>query len=305
MEISFFKAFFKDFFIFFHKNYFSTGNDLKIFPIYGNLMLPAKKEQGGFCDLEKKIKVLLADNSESFGLTCAARMRTHGLEVETTEKDGKALVESIVHKKPDVVIMDFFLPRMDAIGVMSSIHAMKLPQTPQFMVMSAFDNSKLEREAIQAGADYYFLKPFDADEMACRILALSSFEDNIEPFRQNTNTNSLEIRVTEILHQIGVPAHIKGYQYLRDSILMAIDDDDIINAVTKRLYPAVAKKHGTTSSRVERAIRHAIEVAWDRGDIDVLNSYFGYTIHNDRGKPTNSEFVAMISDKFRLQLKIS
>ena len=254
--------------------------------------------------MEKKIKVLLADNSESFGLTCAARMRTHGLEVETTEKDGKALVESIVHKKPDVVIMDFFLPRMDAIGVMSSINAMNLSQTPQFMVLSAFDISKLVREAIQAGADYYFLKPFDADEMACRILTLASFEDNIEPF-QRKNNNSLEIRVTEILHQIGVPAHIKGYQYLRDSILMAINDDDIINAVTKRLYPAVAKKHGTTSSRVERAIRHAIEVAWDRGDIDVLNSYFGYTIHNDRGKPTNSEFVAMISDKFRLQLKIS
>ena len=121
----------------------------------------------------------------------------------------------------------------------------------------------------------------------------------------NAAGNNLEIRVTEILHQIGVPAHIKGYQYLRDSILMAIEDDGIINAVTKRLYPAVAKKHSTTSSRVERAIRHAIEVAWDRGDVDVLNSYFGYTIHTDRGKPTNSEFVAMISDKFRLQLKIS
>ena len=116
--------------------------------------------------------------------------------------------------------------------------------------------------------------------------------------------HDLEKDVTDMIHEIGVPAHIKGYQYLRDAILMAIDDDDIINAVTKRLYPAVAKKHGTTSSRVERAIRHAIEVAWDRGDVDVLNSYFGYTIHNGRGKPTNSEFIAMISDKFRLQLKI-
>ena len=255
--------------------------------------------------MDKKIKVLLADNSENFGMFCAARMRAHGLEVETSEKDGKTVVENIVHKNPDVVIMDFFLPQMDAIGVMNTIRTLKLPQTPQFMIMSAFDNDKLEREAIGAGADYYFLKPFDADEMANRILTLSSFGNNIEPLRRNENNSNLEIRITEILHQIGVPAHIKGYQYLRDSILMAINDDEIINAVTKRLYPAVAKKHGTTSSRVERAIRHAIEVAWDRGDVDVLNSYFGYTIHTDRGKPTNSEFVAMISDKFRLQLKIS
>lgn len=255
--------------------------------------------------MEKKIKVLLADNSESFGIPCAARMRSHGLEVDLTEKDGKSVVDSISQKKPDVVILDFFLPRLDAIGVMNSVRSMNLPYTPQFMVMSGFDNPNLEREAIEAGAAYYFLKPFDANEMAVRILSLSS-KENIEPIRHSANGNTnLEIRVTDILHQIGVPAHIKGYQYLRDSIMMAIEDEEIINAVTKRLYPAVAKKHGTTSSRVERAIRHAIEVAWDRGDVDVLNSYFGYTIHNERGKPTNSEFVAMISDKFRLQLKIS
>lgn len=260
--------------------------------------------------MEKKLKVLLADNSESFGIPCATRMRAHGLEVEPLEKDGKVLLNAIVDVKPDVVILDFFLPRLDAIGVISNVHAMKLSPLPQFMVMSSFDNGNLEREAMEAGADYYFLKPFDFDEMAMRILSLSS-KGKIEPFRRTTNgtgpsgNNSLEISVTEIIHQIGVPAHIKGYQYLRDSILLAIEDESIINAVTKRLYPAVAKKHGTTSSRVERAIRHAIEVAWDRGDVDVLNSYFGYTIHNERGKPTNSEFIAMISDKFRLQLKIS
>ena len=177
------------------------------------------------------------------------------------------------------------------------------------MIMSSFDNPNLEREALLAGADYYFLKPFDADEMAERILSLNG-KSRVEMIKrnqlqQNLQNGSIEMRVTEIIHQIGVPAHIKGYQYLRDAIIMAINDDDIINAVTKRLYPAVAKKHGTTSSRVERAIRHAIEVAWDRGDVDVLNSYFGYTIHNGRGKPTNSEFIAMISDRFRLQLKIS
>ena len=257
--------------------------------------------------MENKIKVLLADNSEHFGIPCANVMRSHGLDVETVEKDGCQLLGSIERGHPDVVIMDFFLPRLDAIGVIKSVQTTAASK-PQFMVMSSFDNPNLEREAMLAGADYYFLKPFDTDEMAERILSLCS-KKRVESIRSAkpavTASGSLEMRVTEIIHQIGVPAHIKGYQYLRDAILMAIEDDDIINAVTKRLYPAVAKKHSTTSSRVERAIRHAIEVAWDRGDVDVLNSYFGYTIHNGRGKPTNSEFIAMISDKFRLQLKIS
>jgi two-component system response regulator (stage 0 sporulation protein A) len=170
------------------------------------------------------------------------------------------------------------------------------------MVMSGFDNPALEREAMAAGADYYFLKPFDAATISRRIASLCEEHSGDVPARRGAS--NLELQVTEIIHQIGVPAHIKGYQYLRDAILMAIEDDSIINAITKRLYPAVAKKHGTTSSRVERAIRHAIEVAWDRGDVDVLTAYFGYTIHTERGKPTNSEFIAMISDKFRLQLKI-
>ena len=258
--------------------------------------------------MEKKVKVLLADNSENFGIPCANTMKIHGLDVELSEKDGRQVVERIAKIKPDVVIMDFFLPRLDAIGVMNAIKASNSTDLPLFMIVSGFDNTKLEREAIQAGADYYFLKPIDADEMAFRILSLSGRgegEQIQKSSERRGRESSLEMRVTEISHQIGVPAHIKGYQYLRDSILMAIQDEEIINAVTKRLYPTVAKKHGTTSSRVERAIRHAIEVAWDRGDVDVLNSYFGYTIHNSRGKPTNSEFIAMISDKFRLQLKIS
>ena len=259
--------------------------------------------------IEKKSKVLLADNSEAFGMPCAAAMRSHSLDVETVEKDGRQIMDAISRMQPDVVMMDFFMPHLDAIGVMKGIRASHPVHAPQFMIMSSFDNPNLEREAMQAGADYYILKPFDTEEMSERILTLCG-KAKIEVLRRPAaavpaSGGSLEIRVTEIIHQIGVPAHIKGYQYLRDAILMAIEDEEIINAVTKRLYPAVAKKHGTTSSRVERAIRHAIEVAWDRGDVDVLNSYFGYTIHNGRGKPTNSEFIAMISDKFRLQLKIS
>ena len=249
--------------------------------------------------MSRKIHVLLADNSEYFAVPCANVMKSHGLDVTLTEKDGKAVLEALTKQKYDVVLMDLFLSRLDALGVLEGLA--QTEHRPLVMVMSGFDNPALEREAMVAGADYYFLKPFDAAAISRRIQSLCG--DHAEAALRRTPSN-LEMQVTEIIHQIGVPAHIKGYQYLRDAILMAIEDDSIINAVTKRLYPAVAKKHATTSSRVERAIRHAIEVAWDRGDVDTLTAYFGYTIHNERGKPTNSEFIAMISDKFRLQLKI-
>ena len=251
--------------------------------------------------MSRKISVLLADNSDYFAVPCANAMKSHGLEVTLTEKDGKTVLEALTKQKYDVVLMDIFLPRLDALGVLEGLAQANLPHRPLVMVMSGFDNPNLEREAMAAGADYYFLKPFDAAAIARRIQSLCGDHTEAPPRR---TPSTLEMQVTEIIHQIGVPAHIKGYQYLRDAILMAIEDDTIINAVTKRLYPTVAKKHGTTSSRVERAIRHAIEVAWDRGDVDTLTAYFGYTIHNERGKPTNSEFIAMISDKFRLQLKI-
>lgn len=256
--------------------------------------------------MDKRIRVLLADMSEHFGQPCATVMRAQGLDVDLVEKDGRKLIERISATRPDVVIMDFFLPQVDAVGVIHTVRTMDPATAPVMMVMSAFDNPNLEREAMMAGADYFVLKPFDAAGMAQRILAIGAQKER--PLSRVSSASpmaaSLEMQVTDIIHQIGVPAHIKGYQYLRDAILMAIEDEEIINAVTKRLYPSVAKKHATTSSRVERAIRHAIEVAWDRGDVDVLNSYFGYTIHTGRGKPTNSEFIAMISDKFRLQLKI-
>lgn len=259
--------------------------------------------------MEKQIKVVLADNSEQLGKMCAQTMRGKGMDVQLVPKDGRQLLDTVLREEPDVVIMDVFLPRLDAIGVMREVNSRCRGERPHFMVMSGFDNADLEYETMKAGAAYYFLKPFDAADMAERVVTLCKDRaagiPRIDRMQQGGKMGTLEIRVTDIIHQIGVPAHIKGYQYLRDAILMAIEDESIINAVTKRLYPAVAKKHVTTSSRVERAIRHAIEVAWDRGDVDVLNSYFGYTIHNGRGKPTNSEFIAMISDKFRLQLKIS
>ena len=165
----------------------------------------------------------------------------------------------------------------------------------------------LEREALGAGAAYYVIKPFRPSDLLDRISELITCcsESNSQRGEVYSVNRELEITITDILHQIGVPAHIKGYHYLRDSIIMSVKRPEIINAVTKELYPSVAKKYETTSSRVERAIRHAIEVAWDRGDVDVLNSYFGYTIHNSRGKPTNSEFIAMISDRLRIHKKIA
>ena len=253
--------------------------------------------------MSRKISVLLADNSEYFAVPCANVMKSHGLDVTLAEKDGKAVLETVSRLRPDVLIMDLFLPRLDALGVLGGLE--QAEHRPRVIILSGFDNPALEREVMAAGADYYFLKPFDATQMAQRILRLWGDPSPREQSpRRDSGEDSLELQVTDIIHQIGVPAHIKGYQYLRDAILLAIEDEQIINAVTKRLYPTVAKKHATTSSRVERAIRHAIEVAWDRGDVDVLNAYFGYTIHNERGKPTNSEFIAMISDKFRLKLKI-
>ena len=169
--------------------------------------------------------------------------------------------------------------------------------------MSSSDNPNLEREILSAGADYYFLKPFDVNILSERIRLLTGWSSGAD--RINPSGPDLQVLVSEIMHQIGVPAHIKGYQYLRSAIIMSINDAEIMNSVTKILYPAVAKEFSTTASRVERAIRHAIEVAWDRGDVDVLSSYFGYTIQNTRGKPTNSEFIAMISDRLRLKLKSS
>ncbi len=256
--------------------------------------------------MNRKISVLLADNSDYFAVPCANVMKAHGLDVMMTDKDGKAVLDALTHRAVDVVMMDLFLPRLDALGVLTELQRLPADRRPRVMVLSGFDNPTLEREVMTAGADYYFLKPFDPAAMAGRIQTLcGGAESAPRASAARAAARNLEMEVTDIIHQIGVPAHIKGYQYLRDAIMMAIDDDQIINAVTKRLYPAVAKKHSTTSSRVERAIRHAIEVAWDRGDVDTLTAYFGYTIHNERGKPTNSEFIAMISDKFRLQLKIS
>ena len=256
----------------------------------------------------KKLKVVIAENGTELGKSCEKALKGYGMDVIMCEKDGSLLLEKIRTEKPDVVLADIFMQNQDILGVLDEIKKTDAKERPMIMAMSSFDNPRLEKETLNAGASYYFLKPFDINAMAERIIRLSGWRNEISPVvvKDNVVTDpELELMVTEIIHQIGVPAHIKGYHYLREAIILSVKNSEIINSVTKLLYPTVAKNHGTTSSRVERAIRHAIEVAWDRGDIDVLNSYFGYTIQNDRGKPTNSEFIAMISDKLRLILKIS
>ncbi len=258
--------------------------------------------------MEKQLKIVVADDSSELGGNCAKTFKAYGMKVSLCAKDGAKLLDMVKAELPDVVLADVFMPNLDILGVMKGIKVSDIKNKPMVMAMSAFDNGRLEKELIETGVEYYFLKPFDINTVAERILQLSGWKNEKSPIvvRDNVVTDTqLEMMITDIIHQIGVPAHIKGYHYLREAIILSIKNSDIINSVTKLLYPTVAKKHSTTASRVERAIRHAIEVAWDRGDIDVLNSYFGYTIQNERGKPTNSEFIAMISDKLRLKLKIS
>ena len=258
--------------------------------------------------MNKKMKIVIADNCTALGQSCANALKSYGMDVILCEKDGQRVLEKTLSENPDVVLADVFMPNLDILGVLGSMKNMEERERPMVMAMSSCDNQRLEKETLEAGASYYFLKPFDINTMAERIIQLSGWRNEISPVvvKDNIVTDpELELMITEIIHQIGVPAHIKGYHYLREAIMLSIKNSEIINSVTKLLYPTIAKKYSTTSSRVERAIRHAIEVAWDRGDIDVLNSYFGYTIQNDRGKPTNSEFIAMISDKLRLRLRIT
>ena len=241
--------------------------------------------------MEKQLKIVVADDSSQLGESCAKTFKAYGMNVMLCQKDGLRVIDIIKKEKPDVVLADVFMPNMDILGVIKSIEEINLKDKPMMMAMSGFDNQRLEKELIDGGVDYYFLKPFDVNIMAQRIIQLSGWKNEHKPLVVKdsviTDTN-LEVMITDIIHQIGVPAHIKGYHYLREAIMLSIKNSDIINSVTKLLYPTVAKKHSTTASRVERAIRHAIEVAWDRGDIDILTSYFGYTIQNERRKPTNS-----------------
>ena len=244
-----------------------------------------------------KVKFLMSDTSAEVTAACREALELKGVEVTVVEKDGLKVLQKMLSVRPQVVLLDAFMPGLDALAVKQKYNAAGERHTA-FFVTGAFQSEEMVQELLDEGFAYYFVKPFDENVLASRVLKVALGHE--KRVLVQTSVDSDELTVTEILHQIGVPAHIKGYQFLRDAILLTMDEPDYINAVTKRLYPGIAKKNGTTASRVERAIRHAIEVAWDRGDVDTLNSYFGYTIHNLRGKPTNSEFIAMIADKMRL-----
>ena len=253
--------------------------------------------------MEDITKIIITEDAVEFSQENMKILQSFNISPAFCSKDGEELCDRIRHEQPDIVFMDSFMTRLDAIGVMRNIKRQNI-KSPLFIVFSSFHSPVLEREIMNSGASYFVLKPYNVTELCENIVGmLKKNKDNALNNPIMFDTFGIELKVTEILHEIGVPAHIKGYHYLRDSIIMSVEKPEIINAVTKQLYPSVAKKYETTSSRVERAIRHAIEVAWDRGDVDVLNSYFGYTIHTDRGKPTNSEFIAMISDRLGLQIK--
>lgn len=259
------------------------------------------------------IKVIIADDNTEFAEMLMEYLNTQrDIEVIGIASDGLKTLDMINQYSPDVVILDIIMPHLDGLGVLEKANTMQLSTKPLFIVLSAVGQDKITQSALSLGAQYYVVKPFDLDILISRIRQLKNIPsqlirtDHITENRTGCkilSAKNLEAEVTNIIHEIGVPAHIKGYQYLRDAIIMVVNDIELINSITKQLYPSIAELHNTTSSRVERAIRHAIEVAWNRGQVDTINSLFGYTINIGRGKPTNSEFIAMIADKLRLELK--
>ena len=274
---------------------------------------------------ESKISVLIADDNKEFcNILNDYLLSQRDIVVTGIAKDGLEALKLIEEKQPDLVVLDIIMPHLDGLGVLERINSLGLEKTPRVIVLSAVGQDKITQRAITLGADYYVVKPFDMDVFTERIRQMfnstiseeptnskptisvvegsksedSSSDDNKEPM-------DLEVEITSIIHEIGVPAHIKGYMYLREAITMVVNDMELLSAITKELYPSIAKKYNTTASRVERAIRHAIEVAWGRGQVEAINKLFGYTVHNEKGKPTNSEFIAIIADKLRLKNKVS
>ena len=270
--------------------------------------------------MNEKITVLISDDNNEFATTLANYLeKDEDMQVVGMAKDGEEALSIISTLKPDVVLLDVIMPHLDGLGVLERLSSMRLEKRPICIMLSAVGQDKITQKAINLGAQYYIVKPFEIDLLIKRMKELKVYQPipvktsyvsreikpsyiEIAPGAQKSEEN-LEALVTNVIHEIGVPAHIKGYQYLREAIMMVVNDIDIINQITKQLYPDIAHKYHTTPSRVERAIRHAIEVAWGRGQQDTVENIFGYTVSASKGKPTNSEFIAMIADKLRLELK--
>ncbi len=260
----------------------------------------------------REINVAIADDNERI-LDLLGEIISNDQELRLVGKanNGEDMYQLIKEKQPDVVLLDLIMPKMDGLSVMEMVSNDRgLKKHPDFIVVTAVGQERITEDAFKKGASYYIMKPFNNEVVLNRIkhanqvirheLRVSSSVGTPMDVQPELN---LEGRVTDMIHEIGIPAHIKGYHYLRDAIIMAVEDMDVLNAITKVLYPTVAKKHQTTASRVERAIRHAIEVAWSRGKLDTLDDLFGYTVSNGKGKPTNSEFIALIADTIRLKYK--
>jgi len=264
----------------------------------------------------RKIKVGIADDNNDFcEILKEFLTEQDDIEVIWTAKDGLDTIDKISGNVPDVIILDIIMPHLDGLGVLERLAIMDLDFNPKVIILSAVGQEYITNRAINMGADYYIIKPFDFDTLTKRIYQLSgnlNNENNLKTkavsknlFKSNNKSvkSDLETDITNIIHEIGVPAHIKGYQYLREGIIMVVNNIELLSGITKELYPSIAKTYNTTPSRVERAIRHAIEVAWNRGKVDTIDALFGYTVQNNKGKPTNSEFIAIISDKLRLERK--
>ena len=251
--------------------------------------------------MEHATSIFIADSTEEFCSSLIAQLqRVGGFQIAGTANDGEQAIRMITEKKPDILVLDLMLSKQDGISVLKALERME--RKPITLATSGFVTEYVANAAASLGVRYLMLKPCDMTAVAERLEEIRGGENPRANLRRSDKT-SIETLVTGIIHEIGVPAHIKGYQYLREAIIIAVNDMDVINAITKVLYPQVAKAFNTTPSRVERAIRHAIEVAWDRGDLDTLQRFFGYTVSNTKGKPTNSEFIALIADKLQLQLK--
>ena len=271
--------------------------------------------------MKDKITVLISDDNNEFATTLSNYLENDDtIQVVGMAKDGEEALSIISTIKPDVVLLDVIMPHLDGLGVLERLNTMRLENPPICIMLSAVGQDKITQKAIALGAQYYVVKPFDIEVLIKRIKELQYYQPSNNrgnfivkesktqyidiPQNEKRNGDSLEALVTNIIHEVGVPAHIKGYQYLREAIIMSVNDMEMLNSITKILYPEIAKKFNTTSSRVERAIRHAIEVAWSRGKMDTIDELFGYTINNGKGKPTNSEFIALITDKIRLQMRV-
>lgn len=260
------------------------------------------------------IRVLVADDNVEFGeIVCDYLSNYDDLEVVGRAEDGLEAIKLIDELNPNIVILDIIMPHMDGLAVLEHYYKAPSATKPKFIILSAVGQDKITQQAVNLGAEYYIVKPFDLEILVERIRQLGR-GDNVVNRPEQAKTQkqqqqpakpaSMESRITQIMRDVGVPAHIKGYQYMRDAVLLVVDDIELISSVTKRLYPELAKRYKTTPSRVERAIRHAIEVAWTRGQVDTIHELFGYTINTKKGKPTNSEFIAMIADKLRLEYKV-